>query len=378
MSTPHIHALFSPVQVGNLQLKHRIVLAPLTRFRGYDDHVPGPQAATYYGQRASMPGTLLVTEATFIDARAGGAPNVPGIYTDAQIEGWKEITDAVHAKGSFIHLQLWALGRTADPKFIVSEGHDLVGASSIPLKKHAENGHQPPRALAVAEIKQYVQLYAKAAQNAMKAGFDGVEIHGAGGYLIDQFLQDVSNNRTDEYGGSIENRTRFALEVADAVVAAVGADKVGMRMNPWAEFQDMRMVDPIPTFSYYVHKLKERNLAYIHVVEERDLSYIFGPERVDAPAKSNNDSSDVLRKIWGDRPYIASGGFNREKALKTAEEKGGLVSFGRLFISNPDLPRRLREDLPLTKYDRSKFYLVGNHTPDGYSDWGFADALENA
>ncbi|EIW77973.1 NADH:flavin oxidoreductase/NADH oxidase [Coniophora puteana RWD-64-598 SS2] len=360
-------SLFTPIRVGELDLKHRIVLAPLTRFRGYDDHVPGPQTATYYSQRGSTPGTLLITEATFIASKAGGYPNVPGIYTDAQIKGWREVTDAVHMKGSYIFCQLWALGRAADPEFVVSKGNEHVGASAIPLQEHLDAGHnKPPRALTIPEIKEYVQLYATTAQNAIEAGFDGVEIHGANGYLIDQFLQDVSNDRTDEYGGSIENRTRFALEVVDAVVTAVGASKVGIRMSPWSEFQDMRMADPITTFSYYVNKIKERNLCYIHAVEPR----IKGSET--AIKETGIESNDFLREIWVDRPFIAAGGFTRPKAFETAEQKGGLVAFGRLFIANPDLPRRLKEDIQLTAPIRAKFYLVGNHTPEGYTDWPFA------
>ncbi|EIW77964.1 NADH:flavin oxidoreductase/NADH oxidase [Coniophora puteana RWD-64-598 SS2] len=363
-------ALFQPIRVGDLDLKHRIVLAPLTRFRGYDDHVPGPQAATYYSQRASMPGTLLITEATFIAAPAGGYANVPGIYTDAQIEGWKKITDNVHAKGSYIYLQLWALGRAADPKFLASEGHELVGASDIPLEDYAKAGLPAPRVLTIPEIKEYVQLYANAAQNAIKAGFDGVEIHGANGYLIDQFLQDVSNTRTDEYGGSIESRAKFALEVVDAVVNAIGAPKTGIRLSPWSKFQDMGMKDPIPTYTYYVNELRKRNLSYIHVVEPRVNGNV--------DVKEWTGSNDFIREIWGDRPYITAGGYTREQALKTAQEKGGLIAFGRLYISNPDLPRRLLEDIPLTKPDRTKFYLPGSHTPEGYTDWEFADVPTKA
>ncbi|EIW75160.1 FMN-linked oxidoreductase [Coniophora puteana RWD-64-598 SS2] len=360
MAASDVPALFKPIYVGDLDLKHRVVLAPLTRFRAYDDHVHGPQAATYYAQRSR----------TFIAPQAGGLPNVPGIYTEAQIEAWKAVTDAVHSKGSYIYLQLWALGRTANSEFLASHGHDLVGASSIPLTKygHVDAHHrpEPPRALSIPEIKEYAQLYARAAKNAIKAGFDGVEILGGSGYLIDQFLQDVSNNRIDEYGGSIENRARFALEVVDAVVTAVGASRIGFRMSPYSEFQDMRMADPIPTFTYLVSKLKEYGLAYIHVTEPR----IHGPGY--SEEGGGVESNDPIRKVWGERPYIAAAGFTRAKALKVAEEKGGLVAFGSLFISNPDLPHRLQDNLPMTEPDRTKFYLVGNHTPEGYTDWEFA------
>ncbi|EIW79890.1 FMN-linked oxidoreductase [Coniophora puteana RWD-64-598 SS2] len=363
-------ALFSPFRVGEVDLKHRVVLAPLTRFRGYDDHTPGPLAAEYYAQRASMPGTLMIAEATFACAVGGGYANVPGIYTDAHIEGWKKVTDAIHAKGSYIYLQMWSLGRTADPKFLASEGFEFTAASDIPMKAYAEEGHPNPRPMTLAEVKEHVQLYATAAENAIKAGFDGVEIHSAHGYLIDQFLQDVSNNRTDEYGGSIENRSRFGLEVAAAVVKAIGASRVGIRLSAWSEFQDMRMKDPVPTYTYYVKELKKLNLSYMHVVEPR----MNGNEDVEDATGSN----EFIREIWGDSPFIVAGGYTRESALKTAEEKGVLIAFGRNYISNPDLPRRLLEDLPLTPPDRTKYYVPGSHTAEGYTDWPFAEETTKA
>ena len=240
-------------------------MAPLTRFRANKDHVHGDLARTYYTQRASVPGTLLVTEATFIDSRAGGYANAPGIWSDAQIAGWKavrassrlgfffsivdqltfpkkkkQVTDAVHAKGSFIFLQLWALGRVASPGVLSEEGgFDVVGASPIRYNGVTAAGDESvvPRELTAAELKEYVELYTKAAKNAIEAGFDGVEVHAANGYLLDQFLQSVSNDRTDEYGGSIQNRLRFPLEVVDAVVKAVGAERTGVRVSPWNDFQ---------------------------------------------------------------------------------------------------------------------------------------------
>ncbi|KAH7923773.1 FMN-linked oxidoreductase [Leucogyrophana mollusca] len=360
-------ALFQPITVGELTLQHRVVLAPLTRFRAYATHVPGPQAATYYAQRASTPGTLLITEATFISQEAGGYQHIPGIYTDEQIEGWKEITDAVHAKGSFIYLQLWALGRAADESALATENNaPYVSASPIRLTGRATT----PRALMLREIKEYVQAYATAAKTAVNAGFDGVEIHGANGYLIDQFLQDVSDTRTDEYGGSVENRARFALEVVKAVVEAVGPKKTGIRLSPWSPFQDMGMKDPIPTFTYLVSSLLQYPLAYIHVIEPG----IGGNLDHDVPGGQSND---FIRQIWrkaaSTSAYIAVGGYSRATALQAAEEKGGLVAFGRLYMSNPDLPRRFLKDLPLTPGDRSTNYRMGDLTPLGYSDWPFAE-----
>ncbi|KAI0342407.1 FMN-linked oxidoreductase [Trametopsis cervina] len=355
--------LFTPIQVGDVTLQHRVVLAPLTRFRASKAHVHKPIAVEYYKQRASVPGTMLITEASYIAAKAGGYANVPGIYNDEQIAAWKEIVDAVHAKGSFIYLQLWALGRAAMPEQLELEGSfPYVSASDVLL----EGRDVAPRALTTDEIKEYVQFYATAASNAVhRAGFDGVEIHGANGYLVDQFLQDVTNKRTDAYGGSIENRTRFALEVIDAVAAKVGAEKTGIRLSPWGSYNGMRMQDPIPTFRYLVQQITERQpkLAFIHVVEPR----VNGA--VDREVQEG-ESNDSLREVWGSRPFISAGGYNREHALKIAEEKGDLIAFGRDYIPNPDLPLRLKKNLPLTKYDRQTFYEA--EAEKGYSDYPFA------
>ncbi|KAG1742294.1 uncharacterized protein EDB91DRAFT_1236950 [Suillus paluster] len=329
--------LFSPIRVGNMNLQHRVVLAPLTRNRAHADHVPGPQAPAYYSQRGSIPGTLLVTEGTFISQNAGGYDHVPGIYTEAHVEGWKKVTDAVHEKGSFIFLQLWALGRTAETAVLAKENNSPhVGASPIPL----------PEA-------QKQKCHALSPQMKSRPGFDGVEIHGANGYLIDQFIQDVTNHRTDEYGGSIEHRARFALEVADAVVEAVGAERTGFRISPWGIFNGMGMADPKP------HQLRKRKLAYIHVVEPQ----------------TSEHNSDFLRDIWnGDEgsTFISANGHNRKSAIETTDNKGGLVAFGRSFMPNPDLPFRLLKDIPLERGDQKTWYMVGNLTPTGYSDWPFA------
>jgi NADPH2 dehydrogenase len=371
-STEHIPALFQPIKVGPITLQHRVVLAPLTRFRGYASHVPGPQAASYYAQRGSAPGTLLITEATFISHDAGGFEHVPGIYTDAQVEGWKQVTEAVHAQGSYIFLQLWALGRAADPAVLEKQDppSPYVSASAIGLS----SSEVSPRALTEPEIKDYIAEYAKAASNAIHgAGFDGVEIHGANGYLPDQFLQSVSNTRTDSWGGDEEGRTRFAREIVDAVADAVGEERVGIRISPWGTFQDMRMPNPNPTFAYLAMALRKKhpNMAYLHVTEPRLAA--------EGAAEFDEDGNDFLRDIWnggegGDkRAFISAGGYTRDVALRTAEKKGGLVAFGRLYITNPDLPARLLKDIPLTTGGRSTYYLKGNLTPTGYNDWPFAD-----
>ncbi len=269
MSTS-VPKLFQPIRVGTANLQHRVVLAPMTRYRADAQHVHGSLGVEYYKQRTSVPGTLAITEATFIAPQAGGYKNVPGIWNDEQVSGWSpvrhplnvsdethsdslltyplwQIVDAVHKNGSFIYLQLWALGRTAQPDVLQEEGgYQLVAPSSIPMSTPKSNDNTSPsspapRALTVEEIGEYVQLYAKAASNAvLGAGFDGVEIHAANGYLPDQFLQTNSNARTDSYGGSVENRARFVLEVTEAVVNAVGANKVGIRLSPWSTFQGER------------------------------------------------------------------------------------------------------------------------------------------
>ncbi|KAG2112106.1 hypothetical protein DEU56DRAFT_905472 [Suillus clintonianus] len=355
-------ALFSPIRVGNLDLQHRVVLSPLTRLRAHADHVPGPHAVAYYSQRGSTPGTLLVTESTFISQGASGYGNVPGIYTDAHVEGWKKVTDAVHEKGSFIFLQLWALGRAAQAAVLAKENNSpLVGAANIPLPGRPET--EVLHVLTKDEIKEYVATYAAAAKNAIRAGFDGVEIQGANGHLIDQFIQDISNNRTDEYGGSIENRARFALEVTDAVVEAVGAERTAFRISPWGKASAMGMADPNPQFAYLVEKLRKHKLAYLHVVEPT-------PEE-----RAAGINSDFLRDFWKGiegSPFISTNGHTRESAIETADNKGGLIGFGRLFMPNPDLPFRLLKDLPLTAGDPKTWYIPGNLEAAGYSDWPFA------
>ncbi|KAI0686790.1 NADH:flavin oxidoreductase/NADH oxidase [Cytidiella melzeri] len=359
--------LFTPIKVGDVTLEHRVVLAPLTRFRADSSHVHTKLGVEHYAQRAAVRGTMLITEATFIAAQAGGYPNVPGIYNEEQIAAWKAIVDAVHEKGSFIYLQLWALGRAAVPEVLASEGSfPYVSSSDVKLSEK----NVAPRPLTTDEVKEYVQLYATAASNAVHgAGFDGVEIHGANGYLIDQFTQDVANKRTDEYGGSVENRGRFALEVTDAVVKKIGAEKTGIRFSPWGTFNEMKMADPIPTFSYIIKELAERHpsLAFVHVVEPR----VNGSTDREA---GQGESNDFIRAIWQPRPLISAGGYDRELALEAAEQKDVLVAFGRPYIPNPDLPLRLKKNLPVVKYDREKFYNVGEAA--GYVDYPYAPENE--
>ncbi|KAJ3525045.1 hypothetical protein NMY22_g10737 [Coprinellus aureogranulatus] len=342
----------------------------------------------YYAQRASVTGTLLISAATFIAPQAGGYPYVPGIWSQEQIEAWKQITAVVHAKGSYIYCQLWALGRAAQPSTLSEEGgYPYVAPSPLPLP-HRRADVPPPRALTLGEIDQYVELYSRAALNAVQAGFDGVEIHSSNGYLLDQFLQDVTNIRDDEYGGCVENRSRFGLRVVDAVVRAVGADRVGIRLSPWGRYNSMMMDDPVPQFTHFVSNLaaSHPNLAYLHVLEPLSETPP-NPENptfgVDEGSDRSRESNDFLRRIWSPRPFISCGERTRETALKSSQENGDLVAFGRLFISNvgaPDLPFRLKRDTPLTPPDVQTFYIPSDHpeTEKGYIDYPFSEEFLQA
>ncbi|KAI1842524.1 hypothetical protein JX265_012664 [Neoarthrinium moseri] len=358
--------LFQPLKVGNATVQHRIAMAPLTRFRADENHVPLPFVKEYYAQRASVPGTLLVTEATLISKQAGGYPNVPGIWSKEQIAAWKEVVDAVHAKGSFIYLQLWALGRVANPDHAKKEGIEVKSASAIP---EAE-GKAVPKEFTKEDIKSFTDDYAQAARNAVEAGFDGVEIHGANGYLIDQFIQDNTNQRTDDYGGSVENRSRFAIGVATAVVDAIGSAKVGIRLSPWSDFQGMKMKDPVPQFTDVINKLKTQKLAYLHLVESR----ISG--NADSEA---TEGVDFAVKVWDNTsPVFIAGGFTPESAKRLVDEeykdRDVVVVFGRHFISTPDLPFRILKGIELTPYDRDTFYNAGETR--GYTDWPFSEEFK--
>ncbi|KAI0039382.1 hypothetical protein FA95DRAFT_1550708 [Auriscalpium vulgare] len=360
-------ALFQPITVGDVTLQHRIVMAPLTRFRASDEHVMGELNHEYYEQRASAPGTLIITEATFIAAEAGGYKNAPGIWTEEQIAGWKKIVDTAHAKGSSIYLQLWALGAAGKKEVLAEEGgHPYTGAGDKVFEPFTE----PPRPMTVEEIHQFTEFYATASRNAVeKAGFDGVEVHMANGYLLDQFLQTNTNNRTDAYGGSVENRIRFPLAALDAVVAAVGVKRAALRISPWSEFQGMRMDDPIPTFSALVQRVRETHpdLSYIHVIEPR----VDGNDVREHVEGEADESNDFVRAIWGDRRIISAGGFSRASGIEAAGKTGDLIAYGRSFIANPDLVRRLKEDLPLNVAERATYYTPG---PVGYTDYPFAPA----
>lgn len=364
-SLPPQSALFTPLRIGPLNLSHRMIMAPLTRFRAEDNHTIMPLATQYYSQRArAVPGTLLITEACLISPEASGYPNVPGIWSEEQIAAWKDVVEGVHKAGSYIYCQLWALGRVANPAVKKTEGTgDVVSSSAVPQAEDAT----VPRELSEEEIQSYIAMYATAAKNALAAGFDGVEIHAANGYLIDQFTQDTCNRRTDQWGGSIENRARFGLEVTRAVVDAVGAEKTGIRLSPWSPFQGMKMSDPMPQFSHFTRELKKMNLAYLHLVESR----ISGNADIEATEKV-----DPLVKIWDKTsPVFLAGGFTPESAKKAVDveykdQDVGIV-FGRYFISNPDLAYRIEKGIALRKYDRELFYKVKSE--EGYADYAFCE-----
>ncbi|KAA1472895.1 FMN-linked oxidoreductase, partial [Dentipellis sp. KUC8613] len=357
--------LFQPITIGDTTLKHRVVLAPMTRLRNSATHVPTELTRKYYERAAiGAEGGLLITEATAIAGKAAGLPNVPGIWSPEQIAAWKDITKDVHAHGAKIYLQLWAMGRAANADVLKAEGFDYTGPSPYP------HDGKTPRELTIPEIQEFVQLFATAARNAVEgAGFDGVEVHGANGYLIQQFLVDKSNFRTDAYGGSIENRSRFGLEVLKAVTDAIGQKKTAIRLSPFFSFYELEMADPKPTYKYFVEQVRNQfpDLAYIHTVEPRMEGAADTFQELNDEVGSGND---FLRQIWSPRPFIASGGFRPETAKFDAEKyEHDLVAIARYYLSNPDLPRRIREGLPLTKYDRSTFYLPGE--PKGYVDYPF-------
>ncbi|EJD07844.1 NADH:flavin oxidoreductase/NADH oxidase [Fomitiporia mediterranea MF3/22] len=372
--------LFQPIRVGHLNLAHRIVFAPLTRFRADDAHVPTDIMVEYYTQRASVPGTLLIAEGTVIAARAGGIGNVPGIWSDAQVQGWKKVVSAVHAQGSYIYLQLWSLGRTAEPKFLSQSdcpqnpGGPYPYVSSSDLMMSERDDGIKPNPLSHEEILQHIELFGQAAHNAVHgAGFDGVEIHGAHGYIIDQFTQDVCNKRSDMWGGNIENRTRFALEIIKSVTSAVGEERTGIRLSPFATRRDMHMEHSEPTFAYLVSRIREAypRFAYLHAVEPRASGQF---DRT--PLKG--ESLDFLRAIWkgpnseeNGSVFIVAGGYSPQEAIRVSEENDDLVAFGRFYISNPDLPARVKKGISLTPYNRATFYDVGS--PAGYVGYAFAD-----
>lgn len=356
--------LFTSIEIGGNKLSARLAMAPMTRCRADDNHVQLPFVKTYYAQRASVPGTMIITEATLISAQAGSQANVPGIWSHDQVKAWREVVDAVHDAGSYIWLQLWALGRVADSEERRKEGTgQVVSSSPTPVSPDSPI----PRELSEAEISQYISDYATAARLAVhEAGFDGVEIHAANGYLIDQFTQDTCNRRTDGWGGGVAERARFALEITKAVIGAVGAEKTGIRLSPWSKFQGMRMDDPMPQFSHLIGGLRDLGPAYLHLIESRVMG------STDAEGK---ESLNTLIDLWEDRsPIILAGAFDADSAKHTVDvalkDREIVIAFGRHFLSTPDLPFRLKKELPMSPYDRSTFYTP--KLAKGYTDYPFS------
>ena len=347
--------LINPLQVGELNLPNRVVMAPLTRCRASAGRVPNTLMAEYYVQRASA--GLILTEATAVSPQGVGYPDTPGIWSDEQVEGWKHVTKAVHAAGGRIFMQLWHVGRVSHPAYL--DGQLPVAPSAIAPQGHVSllRPQQPyvvPRALETAEIPAVVEAYRKGAENAKKAGFDGVEIHGANGYLLDQFLQDSTNKRTDAYGGSIENRARLMLEVTDAVISVWGPGRVGMHLAPRGDAHSMGDSNSLATFGYVAEQLGKRGIAFIFTRES------LGENRI----------SPELKKRFGG-VLIANEGFNRETAQQViAAGEADAVSFGKDFIGTPDLPRRLQLNVALNPYHPETFYGYGVPDPrTGYTDY---------
>ena len=352
-------ALFQPVRLGPYSLANRMVMAPLTRSRAGAGDVPTELMAEYYAQRASA--GLIVSEAAPISPQGKGYAWTPGIFSDAQVLGWRRITDAVHGKGGRIFLQMWHVGRISHPSLQPDGGLPVAPSAVTPAgQAFTETGFQPmvtPRALELAELPGVVEQYRSAAANAREAGFDGVEIHAANGYLLDQFLRDKTNKRSDAYGGSIANRSRLLLEATEAVCGVWGADRVGIRLSPQSPVNDIDDSDPEALFTHVVGALNRFGLAYLHMVE--------GIIRDANPAPDSFDIG-ILRRLFKG-PYMANNCYDRAKALAAISSGAAdLIAFGRPFISNPDLVERMEKGLALTPPDFSSFYTPG---AKGYTDY---------
>ena len=352
-------SLFDPLAVGDLALPNRVIMAPLTRLRAdLPGHIPNALMAEYYAQRASA--GLILTEATPVTRWGVGYEGVPGIWTAEQTEGWKQVTRAVHARGGRIALQLWHVGRISDPHFL--DGEPPVAPSAIAPKGHVsllrpERPYAVPRALERHEISGVIEDFRRGAQNALEAGFDGVEIHGANGYLLDQFLQDKSNKRTDDYGGSVENRARLHLEVTDAVVSVWGASRVGMHLAPRGDAHDVGDSDLAGTFGYLAGELGKRKLAFLCAREHQ----------------ADDSLGRQLKAAFGGI-YIANEGFTGESAQQALNDGwADAVAFGKAFLANPDLPERLRTGAPLNAPNPATFYGRG---AEGYTDYPALEAVQ--
>lgn len=354
--------LFSPIQLGPLDLPNRIFMAPLTRCRASEGHVPNDLNVEYYTQRASA--GLIISEATSVSPTGYGYPNTPGIHTEEQVAGWSKVTQAVHAKGGHIYLQLWHVGRISHPAY-QPDGALPVAPSPIKPKGQVFTGtameeYVTPRALETSEISGIIAEYVRGAQLAKEAGFDGVEIHNANGYLLDQFLRTGTNHRTDHYGGSVQNRVRLTLEVTEAVASVWGGDRVGIRFSPAGVFNDMSDSDPLETFGHVLGELDRFGLAYAHITQVTAQDIAHGAAEGVGPKE--------LRSAWKGK-VVTAGGFTKESGNRAlAEGWADAIAFGVPFLANPDLPERFRRNAALNAADESTFYASG---PAGYTDYPF-------
>ncbi len=353
---------FDKLKVGNLELDNRIVYAPMTRSRADDVGIQPDYAAEYYQQRASA--GLIITEATNVSPMAKGYIRTPGIYTDEQIESWRKIVDAVHAKNGKIFMQIFHTGRIALPDFLPAGVEKPVAPSAVKAsgENYTDDGMKEfvePRELMIDEIKAIVEDFAKAAKNATDAGFDGVELHGANGYLVQQFLSTNTNKREDEYGGSIENQAKFLFEVLDAMIAEIGSERTGLRLSPGGQFNDMHETDSAELYNYVTGELNKRDLAYLHIGTFDD----------------DKNWHPVLRPIY-EGIYFAGVGFDKESGEQLlAEDSADAIVYGKLFLANPDLPKRFKLDAELNAWDEPTFYSPGKK---GYTDYPTLEAAAAA
>lgn len=371
MTTP---SLLTPIKIGALSLKHRIVMAPLTRMRAAQPgNVPQALNAEYYAQRATD-GGLIIAEASQVAPEGQGYPSTPGIHSDEQVRGWRDVTSAVHAKGGLIVLQLWHVGRISHSSFQPGGGQPVAPSAIAAQGSHftaswAQAPFETPRALRTEEIPEIIDAYRNGARRALDAGFDGVELHGANGYLIQQFLQSRTNQRTDQYGGSIPNRVRLLEEVTRALIDVAGADRVGVRLSPYGTTNCSEEDDPEPLYRYAIESLAKLGIAYLHLIEPRAS----GTGKADASRSDVPSASDRFRQDWPG-VLIAAGGYDRESAERAvADDSADAIAFGRAFISTADLVERVRRGAPFNPWDRGTFY-GGDEV--GYTDYPTLQHLE--
>ncbi|KAJ4117516.1 hypothetical protein NW768_010879 [Fusarium equiseti] len=377
--------VWQPLKLGNVTLSHRLALAPMTRLRNDEAHLPLPSVTKYYSDRASVPGTLIISEATGISPTAEAAPSTPGISNADQMQHWKKVFDAVHAKGSYMFMQIWDLGRAGDPNYLKSRGLKYSSSSDLAMEGYPVQ----PEALSEEEIWGKVEEFRTAARNVTDAGGDGVEIHACHGYLIDQFISESINNRTDRWGGSVENRARFLLEVVKAVTQEIGAERTALRISPFATFQAAYTSNPWAQFGYIINELKKADykLAYISFVEPRDnpahldmTLHAFESDKVN-PWEDEKPSLDYFLEMWSNQsPVIVGGGYLPENVSEAVDGRykkwDVVVAFGRWFISNPDLVYRVKNGVQLTPYKREFFYAAMSEL--GYNDYAFSQGFVEA